>query len=160
MPFGLKNVGENFQRAMDHVFQDLIGKFISNYQDDLTVYSKIIEKQIDHLREVFERCRKFGISLNPKKFLFIVSEGKQLGHIVSKEGIYIDPKRIKEINELNRPTSKKGVHSFSGKINFVRIFVLDYATILKSINLLLKKDQTFEWIDNIQREFNNIKHAI
>jgi hypothetical protein len=47
---------------------------------------KIREKHIDHLREVFERCRLFGISLNPKKCLFVVSEGKLLGHIVSKEG--------------------------------------------------------------------------
>jgi hypothetical protein len=123
---------------------------MADYQDDLTVYSKIRENHIDHLREVFERCRIFGISLNPKKCLFVVSEGKLLGHIVNKEGIYIDPERVKEINELNPPTSKKGVKSFFGKINFVRRFVPDYATIVKPINLLLKKDQIFEWTEYIQ----------
>jgi hypothetical protein len=56
MPFALKNVGETFQRAMDHVFQDLFGKFFVDYQDDLIVYSKIREKHIDHLRAIFERC--------------------------------------------------------------------------------------------------------
>jgi hypothetical protein len=61
----------------------------------------------------------YGISLNPKKCLFVVSEGKLLGHIVRKEGVYIDPKRIKSINDLSPPTSKKGVQSFFGKINFV-----------------------------------------
>jgi len=42
--------------------------------------------------KVFDRCRKFGISLNPKKSLFVVKEGKFLGHIISKEGVIIDPK--------------------------------------------------------------------
>jgi hypothetical protein len=145
MPFGLKNVGETFQRAMDHAFKDLIGKFMADYQDDLTIHSKIREKHIHHLREVFQRCRLYGISLNPKKCLFVVSKGNILGHIVNKEGIYIDPERVKAINELNPLTSKKGVQSFFGKINFVRRFVPDYATIVKPINALLKKDHRFEW---------------
>jgi hypothetical protein len=87
-------------------------------------------------------------------------KGSLLGHIVSKEGIFIDPKRIKAINELNPPSSKKGVQSFFGKINFVRRFVPDYASIVKPINLLLKKDQIFEWTSDTQNAFNNIKRAI
>jgi hypothetical protein len=92
--------------------------------------------------------------------LFAVSEGKLLGHIVSKEKIYIDRKRVKEINELSPPMSKKGAHLFFGKINFVRRFVPYYATIVNPINLLLKEYQNFEWSQDIQREFTNIKHAI
>jgi len=51
--------------------------------------------------------------------LFAITEGKLLGHIVSKEGIYIDSKRINAINDLNPPTSRKQVQSLFGKINFV-----------------------------------------
>jgi hypothetical protein len=79
---------------------------------------------------------------------------------VCKEGIYIDPERVKAINELNPPSSKKGVQSFFGKINFVRRFVPDYASIVKPINLLLKKDQRFEWTMDTQEDFNNIKKEI
>jgi hypothetical protein len=104
---------------MDHAFNGLIGNFMEDYQDDLTVHSQKREDHIHHLRKVFERCRLYGVSLNPKKCLFIVTQGKLLGHIVCKEGIYIDPKRIKEINEINPLTSKNGVQSFFGKINFV-----------------------------------------
>jgi hypothetical protein len=68
------------------------------------------------LIKVFERCRLYGVSLNPRKCLFVVTQGKLLGHIVCKEGIYIDMKRVKAINELNPPTSKKGFQSFFGKI--------------------------------------------
>jgi hypothetical protein len=160
IPFGLKNVGATFQRAMDHAFNGLIGNFMEDYQDDLMVHSKKREDHIHHLRKVFERCRLYGVSLNPKKCLFIVTQGKLLGHIVCKEGIYIDPERIKEINELNPPTSKKGVQSFFSKINFVRRFVPDYASIVKPINLLLKKEQRFEWTMDTQEAFNNIKGEI
>jgi hypothetical protein len=160
MPFGLKNVGATFQRDMDHAFEGLIGKFMENYQDDLTVHSKTRNEHIHHLRKVFERCRLYGVSLNPKKCLFVVVEGKLLGHIVCKEGIYIDPERVRAINELNPPSSKKGVQSFFGKINFVRRFVPDYVSIVKPINLLLKKDQRFEWNSDTQEAFSNIKKEI
>jgi hypothetical protein len=55
MPFGLKNAGETFQRAMDHAFKYLIWRFMDDYQDDLTIHSNIREKHIHHLRELFQR---------------------------------------------------------------------------------------------------------
>jgi hypothetical protein len=133
MPFRLKNAGATFQRAMDHAFKDFIGKFMVDYQDDLTVYSKSREIHLTHLKQIFEKCRIYGISLNPKKCLFVVTEGKLLGHVVSKEGVYIDPERIKAINDMNPPTSKKGVQSFFGKINFVRRFVLTMLPLLNPL---------------------------
>ena len=56
---------------------------------------------------MFERCILFGVYLNPKRCLFVVAKGNLLGHIVCKEGICIDPERVKAINEFNPPTSKK-----------------------------------------------------
>jgi hypothetical protein len=116
IPFSLKNVGDTFKRAMDHEFNRLIGNFMVDYQDDLTMHSSKREDHIHHLRKVFERCRSYDVSLNPKKCLFVMTQGKLLGHIVCKEGIYIDPERVKAINELNPQTSKKGVQSFFGKL--------------------------------------------
>lgn len=79
---------------MDHAFKDLIVKFKDDYQDDLTIHSKLGQLHLKHLREVFIICRMFGISLNSKKCLFVVSKGLLLGHIVSSKEIYIDPKII------------------------------------------------------------------
>jgi hypothetical protein len=67
--------GATFQRAMDFSFRDLIQKIIEIYQDDLTVVSKERKDHISHLRIVFERCRKYGISLNPKKSVFGIDKG-------------------------------------------------------------------------------------
>jgi hypothetical protein len=82
MPFGLKNVGATFQRAMDHAFSGLIGKFMEDYPDYLLMHSKTRGDHIHHLRNFFERCRLYGVSLNPNKCLFFVTQGKLLGHIV------------------------------------------------------------------------------
>ena len=65
MPLGLLNDGATFQRAMDYAFKELIGKLIEIYQDDLTIFSKERPSHISHLKQVSERCRKYGISLNP-----------------------------------------------------------------------------------------------
>ena len=67
MPFGLLNVNSTFQRAMDQACNDLIGKIITIYQDDLTFFSKERDDHVKHLKKVFDWCEKFGISLNPKK---------------------------------------------------------------------------------------------
>jgi hypothetical protein len=107
MPFGLSNAGSAFQRDMQIGFEDLIGKIIQVYLDDLTIYSKNRLDHFGHLRKVLTRCRKFDICLNPFKYIFSITKGKLLGHIVSNSGISIDHKNITSILNLPAPTSKK-----------------------------------------------------
>jgi len=84
MHFGLINTGATFQRAMDIAFKGFINKSVVVYFDDITIHSKERNNHLNDLKQNFERCRKFGISLNPKKSFFALSEGKLLGFIVSK----------------------------------------------------------------------------
>jgi hypothetical protein len=105
IPFGLSNVGATFQRAMDYALRGLIGKLIEIYKDDLTIFSKDGKTHIGHLRQVLDRCREFGISLNPAKSIFWVTEGKLLGHIITKEGVKLDPERVEAIGANNKETS-------------------------------------------------------
>jgi hypothetical protein len=67
MPFGLMNVGDTFQRDMDIAFVEEKDKFIMIYLDDIIVFSDSDEQHLEHLKKVFQKCRKFDISLNPKK---------------------------------------------------------------------------------------------
>jgi len=87
MPFGIMNVGATFHRAMDIAFVGENEKFVVIYQDDITIFSKSDEDHLKHLRQICIKCRKFGLSLNPKKSHFAMTEGKLLGNIVSTEGI-------------------------------------------------------------------------
>lgn len=84
--YHLKNTRATFQRVIDHDFKDLIGNFMVYYQNDLTVHTKSKQFHFKHLREVFIRCRMFGISLNTRKCLFVLSKGQLLGHIISGKG--------------------------------------------------------------------------
>jgi hypothetical protein len=106
------NTGATFQREMDIAFKGLIGQSMVVYLDDVTIYSKKREDHPKHLKQIFERCRKYGISLNPKKTIFVVSEGILLGHVVSKEGISVDPERTKSILQISPPHNKRSMQSF------------------------------------------------
>ena len=70
------------------------------YLDDITVFSKGDAEHIEHLCRTFEKCRRYGLSLNPQKYLFALEEGKILGHIVTNDGVRIDPKRVEVINGI------------------------------------------------------------
>ena len=107
------------------------------YLDALTVYSPRHHDHLQHLRRVFLKCRRFGISLNPKKSQFALSEGKILGHIVSAEGVNIDSVRVEAIQKLSIPRSKRDIQSFLGKINFVRRFIPNFSELVKHITSML-----------------------
>lgn len=160
MPFRLYNVGATFQRAMYIAFHELINKIILTYLDDLTVFSKHKEDHFNHLELVFQKCLEFGFSLNPKKCIFGVSQGKLLGHVVSKEGVSIDLNHIKSIKELPLPVNKKGIQSFLGKINFISRFISDFTGIVIPIKIMLKKDLYFKWTLEAKEAFEKIKEAI
>jgi hypothetical protein len=160
VPFGLINAGETFQRAMDVAFQELINKCVVVYLDNVTMYSKNREDHIQNLTQIFERYRKYSISLNPKKTIFGVEEGKLLGHIISQVESCIDLERIRAITQLPLPHNKKAMLSFFGKIIFLRKFAPDFAETIKPLQKIIRKDVEFKWDDKQKNAFNNIETAI
>ena len=160
MPFGLMNAGATFQRAMDIAFFEEKDKFVVVYLDDITVYSKSDEKHCEHLERIFLKCMKFGISLNPKKSHFALEEGKLLGHIISKDGIRIDPGRVDAIRQISLPRNKKEVQSFIGKVNFLRRFIIDCAEKMRNITEMLRKGNEIKWTTEANKSFEDIKIAL
>ena len=145
MPFGLINTRATFQRAMDITFTGEQDKFVVVYLDDINVFSKDDAQHIEHLRRTFEKCRKYGLSLNPQKYLFALEEGKLLGHIVTKYGVKIDPKRVEVIKSISLPKNKKEVQVFLGRINFLSRFIPNYVEIVRHITDMLKKKNEVKW---------------
>lgn len=160
MPFGLMNVGATFQRAMDIAFVGEKDEFVLIYLDDITIYSSSHQDHLQHLRKVFLKCRRFWISANPKKSQFALKEGKLLGHVVSATGVQIDPERVKAIQTLFVPRSKKDIQSFLGKINFVRTFIPNLVDLVKHITSMLKKGSEIKWTDIARGSFESIKKYI
>eukprot|EP00253_Pinus_taeda_P006400 PITA_06400 len=145
---------------MDIAFAKEIHEFLVIYLDDLTTFSKSDQEHLKHLRQIFITCRKYGISLNPKKSLFGLEEGKLLDHIISKDGIRIDPDRIQAILQMPHPRNIKELQAFLGKINFLRRFIPNLAELSRLLNNMLKKDSKVKWIVEENQAFEGIKLAL
>jgi hypothetical protein len=160
IPFGLMNAGETFQRDMYIDFADEKHKFIVIYLDDIIVFSNSSDEHLKHLRRVFQKCRRFGISLNPQKYNFEMQEGKLLGHIISKDGIKIDPNRVATIMKIVTPKRKKEVRSFLGGVKFLRRFIPNLAEIIKFITSMLRKGSEIKWTPEYRKSFEYIKVSL
>ena len=95
MPFGLKNADSTYQRLVNKLFKDQIGRNMELYVDDMLVKSWTQEQFIADLREIFDVFRSSRMRLNPKKCTFGVRSGKFLGYMIFKEGVRANPDKIK-----------------------------------------------------------------
>ena len=99
MPFGLTNASTAFMDLMNLVFRPYVDQFVVVFIDDILVYSKDRENHDTHLRVVLESLRKEQLYAKLSKCEFLLNELSFLGHIVSKEGIRVDPKKIEVVVE-------------------------------------------------------------
>ena len=159
MPFGLKNAGATYQRAMNLIFHDLIGKSMQVYIDDVVVKSMSDDEHLENLRVAFEKMRAFGLKMNPLKCGFGVSTGKFLGFLVKKNGIEVDKNKAQAIFDTRPPRNKKELQSLLGKINFLRRFISNLSGKVRVFSplLRLKKEEEFKWGHEHQQAFDQIK---
>jgi len=122
MPFGLKNAGATYQRAMTVIFHDLFHHMMEDYVDDILAKSSRAD-HIQVLRQIFDRLKKYQVRLNPKKCVFGVTSGKLLGYIVSCRGIEVDPVKFKAIVEMPPPKNLKALSSLQGRLQSIRWFI-------------------------------------
>jgi hypothetical protein len=159
MTFGLKNAGATYQRAMNYIFHELIGKIVEICIDDVVIKSLNHDSHLEDVKRTLECTRKHGLKMNPNKCAFGVSAGEFLGFLVHKGGIEVGKKSMKAIDEVVPPTNLKELQSLLGKINFVRRFISNLLQKVLPFSLLLriKKDQKFVWGDEQQKAFDEIK---
>jgi hypothetical protein len=103
MPFGLKNAGATYQRLVNAMFKNQIGRNVEVYVDDMLVKSLKSEDHLTDLEETFGVLRHYRMRLNPAKCAFGVSSGKFLGFMVSHRGIEANPEKIKAVLEMESP---------------------------------------------------------
>jgi hypothetical protein len=137
--------GGTFQREMNIAFIGEKDKFVVIYLDDIIVFSKSDQEHYHNLDKVFLKCIKYGLPLNPKKSLFSMKEGKLLGHIVSAEGVNIDPNILEAIKNISVPSSKKEIQSLLGKINVLRRFISNFVELVNFITTMLTKGNEVKW---------------
>nr|XP_004234859.1 uncharacterized protein LOC101259718 [Solanum lycopersicum] len=157
MPFGLKNAGATYMRAMTTIFHDMIHKEIEVCVDDVIIKSRECSDHMTHQRKFFERLRRYNLKLNLAKCAFEVPAGKLLGFIASRRGIEFDPSKIKATHELPPPKTIKEVISFLGRLNYISQFIAQSTVVCEPIFKLLKKDAPTKWTEECQTAFDAIK---
>jgi hypothetical protein len=125
LPFTLKNVGATFQCAMSYTFHD-INHIMQPYLDDLPTHSMRLVDHPIHLHAIFLRCRFYDIHLNPHRCFLCIESNQLLGFIVSRQGIKVDPLKVKAILNLPPPFSLRQLQSLQGKANFLHRFIPNY----------------------------------
>ncbi|CAL8151983.1 unnamed protein product [Prunus armeniaca] len=162
MPFGLRNAGATYQRAMNSVFHDMIGHSLEVYIDDVVIKSPYKGDHVSNLIKAFLRMRQHKLKMNLKKCVFRVQAGNFLGFLVHRRGIEVDKNKAKSIIEALPPRNKKELQSLLGKINFLRRFISNSARKIQPFSSLLrlKQEQTFKWVEQHQQAFEEIKHYL
>jgi len=157
MPFGLKNAGATYQRAMQNIFDDLLHKNVECYVDDLVKKSREKGDHMKDLRMVFEYLRRYQLRMNPLKCAFGVTSGKFLGFIVRHRGIEIDQAKVDAILKMPEPRDIHELKSLLGKLAYLRIFISNLAGRCQPFRHLMKKGIPFKLDQACSNAFESIK---
>lgn len=160
MAFGLRNALATFQAAMNSVFEPLLRKGVLIFIDDILVYIRTMEEHKKHLAEVFRLLDDNKFLLKQSKCLFAQQQLEYLGHVISGEGVAIDPAKIQAVQQRPAPTDTKQLRSFLGLDGYYRKFIRHYGIISKPLTDLLKKHTQFLWTPQLQQCFDTLKEAL
>ncbi|GKC61116.1 putative nucleotidyltransferase, ribonuclease H [Tanacetum coccineum] len=159
MPFGLTNAPA--------VFMDLMNRFSTStlivvivFIDDILVYSKSEEEHEQHLRIVLEILRQKKLYAKFSKCEFWLQQVAFLGHIVSADGIIMDPSKVEAITKWPRPTTVTEVRSFLGLAGYYRRFVEGFSRLALPLTQLMRKGEKFVWTDERQESFEELKRRL
>lgn len=143
--FGLTNAPATFQSVMNDTLQDMLGKFVLVYMDDIVVFSKTPEEHMAHLNEVMRVLREHKFYAKLSKCMFAQSELLFLGHVVGKNGVRVDPKKVAIVKDWPVPTTKLQVMSFLGFANYFCKFTQGFAALVYPLRRVSKESVQWDW---------------
>jgi hypothetical protein len=157
MSFGLTNAPAHFTYLMNSIFIPELDKFVVVFIDDILIYSKNEEEHAKHLWIVLTRLREHKLYAKFSKCTFWLEEIQFLGHVLSANGIAVDPSKVKNILESKPPTTVHQVRSFLGLAGYYHRFISDFSKIVKPITSLLKNDTKFNLSSRCNEAFEQLK---
>ncbi|CAI7804709.1 unnamed protein product [Closterium sp. NIES-54] len=145
---------------MNHILRPLLNECVVVYLDDTLIYSRDMKQHIEHLRRVFEILRREKFYVKLSKSEFALKKVQFLGHMVSAQGVHVDPKKIKAVRTWKTPENVKELQKFLGFANYYNRFVPQYAKIATPLTNLLKKNTPFKLEDVHQQAMEQLKTAL
>jgi ribonuclease HI len=160
MPFGLTNAPAYFMNLMNKVFMEELDQFVVVFIDDILVYSRSAEEHEQHLRVVLGKLRSHQLYAKFSKCEFWLQKVSFLGHVLTAEGVAVDPEKVTAVSEWKQPTSVSEIRSFLGLAGYYRRFIEGFSRIARPMTELLKKDKKFVWTEACERSFHELKERL
>jgi hypothetical protein len=160
MSFGLTNAPAYFMFLMNIIFMPELDKFMVVFIDDILVYSENEKDHEEHLRIVLTRLRDHKLYAKFSKCEFWLKKVPFLGHILSENGVSVDPSKVQEVMDWKAPTTVPKVRSFLGLAGYYRCFIPDFLKIVKPMTSLLQKDHKFVWTEECEAAFHTLQKLL
>jgi hypothetical protein len=160
MSFGLTNALTYFMTMMNKVFMEYLHKFVVVFIDDILIYSKDDVEHEKHPCLIMEKLREHKLYAKFSKCEFLLNKVGFLGHIVSAEGVTVDPSKVASVIEWESPKNAGDIWSFLGLAGYYQRFIKNFSKIAKPMTELLKKEKKFEWSDTCEASFQELKQQL
>ncbi|GKB44723.1 putative reverse transcriptase domain-containing protein [Tanacetum coccineum] len=157
MPFRLTNGLVVFMDLMNRIFHEYLDRFAIVFINDILVYSKAMEEHEDHFRIVLEILRQKKLYAKFSKCDFWFGQVAFFGHIVSDDGITMDPAKVEAITKWPRPTTVTKVRSFLELAGYYRRFVEGFSILALPLTQLMWKVEKFIWNEEREKSFEELK---
>jgi hypothetical protein len=160
MSFGLTNAPAYFMNLMNKVFMDELDKFVVVFIDDSLIYSKSAQEHEQHLRVVLEKLRMHKLYAKFSKCEFWLEKVAFLGHILTAEGVAVDPEKVEAVSNWQQPTNVSEIRSFLGLAGYYQRFIEGFSKVARPMTELLKKDKKFTWTESCEKSFQELKRRL
>jgi len=160
MPFGVTNAPAIFMDYMNRIFRPYLNQFVVVFIDGILIYCESREVHADHLRVVLEILREHKLYGKLSKYEFWLDEVQFLGHVISAQGISVDPAKIETVVKSERPQTVTEVRSFLDLVGYYRRFVEGFSKLVSPLTQLTRKDQPFSWTDECEVCFEDMKRRL
>ena len=164
MPMGLTNATGTFQRLMDKVLNELIGKICYVYLDDIIIFSENEQEHMKHVDQIVERLKQHNLKINLKKCTFAQRKIEYLSHIICNGTISPRPAKLEALYRSIVPKSVKQVQSFLGLASYYRKFIESFSTIASPLIQCTEgsndKQYKFTWTVECQAAFDKLRSII
>jgi hypothetical protein len=160
MPFGLTNAPATFQSVMNSILAPFLDRFVLVYLDDILIYSKSVEEHMEHLRIVLTLLREHKFYCKRSKCEFVSKQVEYLGHLLTPQGIMVDPRKVAAIRDWPTPLNVSQLRGFLGLTQYYDTFIDHFADAAFPLTELLKKDVPWNWEGPQIHAFNALKDLV
>src|SRR3954463_3136943 len=160
MPFGVTNAPRVFMEYMNRIFHTYLDRFVVVFIDDILIYSKSEEEHAEHLKTMLQVLKERKLYAKLSKCEFWLKEVSILGHVISGDGIVVDPMKVEVVSQWETPKNASEIRSFLGLAGYYRKFIEGFSKLALPMTKLTRKRQVFVWDSECEKGFQELKKRL